>query len=290
MPIDMVGMVADSLLEMITRRILARDSNRQITASEGKKIYAIADEISRMEVAPDSVIRAFIDHVMPMHRKFKSIRNIRYEWNTFTAESLGELVPVMPVQEIDDDRFRLFQDDWRCLADNVMYYGSVYLASSKVKQLKFEKIHRLSQDFWRLLIVWRKYQDELSSKYPLFTVRSFLAAQIETLNFIDRMKIGNLVSEKAFDRYEDWYCRKFYTKELVEKARKRPSANNPVSTPEARLDYEKQRMATNVFVGDVSMGGESVPFFNRPRIYDEQTVKAKPEAKTSITVPPILRD
>jgi len=160
--------------------------------------------------------------------------------------------------------------------------------------VKSTRLYRGTPDFWRVIGLIRHYQPEfMQANQPLFTLRSFLAAQLETLcRFIDRLKIGNLTSEKAHERYADWYNKAFYPAELVNKARKRPSANNPVCTSSIRREYEQQRITSGSRIGVFTFEGErSLPFYNVPLVYSEPVTPVEAKAtSTSIVVPPSARE
>ena len=100
----------------------------------------------------------------------------------------------------------------------------------------------------------------------MFTLRGYVAAQIEALaGFVPALQIGNIVSEKAMVRFEEWYLYRFYNLELVKKGLKRPSENNPVSNLEIRIEYEQRRAGTGI--GDFTFEDEiPVPWMTKPAV------------------------
>ncbi len=238
---------------------------------------------------------AFLDHVMSTGGTFCPVRNFYVEWKTFEVETLPLIEGLFPVTSEDEDGLSTILADWKLLSKDLMHYRSVYCSPGRVGSMKFAKWYRNTKEFYRLLSVFRVYQhEEMRGVYPLFTMRGFLAAQVESLaGFLDRLVVGNVVSEKARERYEDWYCRRHYSQELVQKAKSRPSDNNPVCNPGIRMEYEAVRFHKGIRSGDCVFDGEDpIPDVNWPRAYVEWgcAVKVEDTSKSSIVVPSSMRD
>jgi hypothetical protein len=293
MPAKSEDILSNHIAELIRDRFANRGSNKTLSKSELKKIDVVTELI--LEYQPNSlyVANAFIDHVLPVSSTFQSPRNLFFAWKKFKEESINDLVPVFPTTDTDETIFRKLKEDWDQLKVDTGYYQKVFVDSSRVGQPKFKPIYRMTPDFWRVLTMLRRFQNpnDLGSKYPLFTVRSFLAAQLEALStFVDRFSIGTLVSEKAFDRYEDWYCKKFYPNTLVYKARVRPSANNPINNSEIRMSYEDQRLEAGSRLGDFVFHNEQpIEGYTTPVIYKFVREKKSFESEQTLILPPKMR-
>jgi hypothetical protein len=148
----------------------------------------------------------------------------------------------------------------------------VYYRRDRIGGARMAKAYRGGPEFFRVLSVLRGYQsDAARAEYPLFTLRGFLAAQVESLSgFVGELKIGNCDSEKARSRYDEWYLYRYYELELVKKGLARPSDNNPVTNRDGRLDHERARVARGVLPADHAFPGEApVQWLNRPALYYE---------------------
>jgi len=294
MPLDRTALVAERISELILKRFEMRDSDRRLTPSEKRKIKTVAGLVIETGHDPMSTVKAFIDYTLPVTGKFKSPRNVYFEWNNFKAENLAAVSQLFPITNADEDLFSAFKSDWEAIGRDHTHLNHVYHRSFDVAPVKVTKLYRGTPDFWRVVGLIRYYKPECrQNHFPLFTMRSFLAAQVETLcQFIDRLKIGNLVSEKAHERYCDWYDRAFYPSELVFKAKKRPSANNPVCTSSIRREFECSRIASGSRAGIVTMEGESeLIYHNVPMIFSEPIEQIEViSTGTSIVVPPSARE
>jgi hypothetical protein len=294
MPLNKTALVADQLAQLILRRFDMRDSDRKLTKSELRKVETVAESAVESGHDPISAVKAFTDFMLPVSGRFASPRNLYFEWRNFKDEHLSMISQLFPITDADEDLFTAFKNDWVAVAKDHTHLNPVYHRRWDVRTVKAAKLYRGTPDFWRIIGLIRHYQPEfMQANQPLFTLRSFLAAQLETLcGFVDRMQIGHLTSEKAHERYADWYNKAFYPAELVNKARKRPSANNPVCTSSIRREYEQQRIASGSRIGVFTFEGErSLPFHNVPLIYNEPVAPVEAKAtSTSIVVPPSARE
>lgn len=286
------SLVSAHIAEAIVDRFSHRGSDRKLKPAEMKKVDTVAGLIQESGYEPVSISNAFLDHMMPISNSFTSPRNLYFAWRKFVLENLPSVQTVFPISESDEDIFRRFKTDWDELKVDVDYFKSVFTSLVRVPQVKFRPVYRMTPDFWRLLTTLRRFQStgDLTSRYPLFTLRSFLAAQVERLaGFVDQFPIGTLVSEKAFERYESWYCNRFYPVELVRKARNRPSANNPVCNSEIRMEYENQRLEVGSRLGDFTRSGEvPLDYYTRPTIYCDAPV-VRSVTESLVILPPKMR-
>lgn len=257
--------IAKAMEEEVTRRYELRGITKVLSATDQRRLTTTSAQIEKLAVntAP-AVMRAFLDHVLPVGGKsFRQIRNIYFEWRTWSAEVYPTIKRLFPITTKDEEVLSRFFSDWRSLRADRGFYRAVYRRPSTIGGAKLEPTYRHTPDFFRVLAVLRHYQKDPTT-YPLFTLRGYLAAQIEALSgFVPTLRVGNVVSEKARTRYGEWYLYRFYNLELVKKGLKRPSDNNPVSNPMVRIEYEHLRAGTNV--GDFTFDGEvPVPWMTRP--------------------------
>ncbi len=286
MPLKQSALVVTDLEETIADRFEFRNSKRKFTKSDRAKIKFVGELIYESGLDSHSVISAFIDHVMPSSGRFKSLKMLYFSWKTFKEEQLPWLSKLFPLTQSDEDLFRAFKDDWVKLSNDINYYQFVF-NSPVVKKKFFAGLYRGTSDFWRVLSIIRRFQDpnDLSSKFPLFTLRSYLACQVEQLDFLDQICPGNIVTEKAITRYENWYCWRFYPPALVHKASVRPSATNPVNNPAIRIEYENQRLEHGSRLGDFTHIDEiPIDFMTRPIVH-----RNAPPTGSMITLPPKMR-
>lgn len=266
MALKMDDAVAKAMEREVVHRYELRGIAKDLSAADRRKLATAAAQIE--EFAPGSpvaVMRAFLDHVMPVGgRAFRQIRNIYFEWRTWAAEVYPTIAHLFPVTVEDEDVMSRFFDDWKKLRADRNHYRTVYRRPGAIGGAKLAPAYRHTPDFYRVLALLRCYQTvEEAARYPLFTLRSYLAAQIEALSgFVPTLQVGNIVSEKARLRYDEWYLYRFYSLELVKKGLRRPSDNNPVSNPAIRVEYERGRSAP---VGDFAFDGEvPVPWMTTP--------------------------
>lgn len=262
-----VNGVAAAMERDILHRYELRGIARDLKAAERRKIAATAEQIEGF--APDRavvVMQVFLDHAFPVGpRSFCPVQNLYFRWREWSAEVYPTIEHVFPITAADEDVLGCLFRDWRALRADKGYYHSVYRRPGAVGGARLEPAYRHTADFTRVLTVLRDYQRaEDAAQYPLFTLRAYLAAQIEALaGFVPTLKVGNIVSEKARQRFDEWYLYRFYNLELVKKGLKRPSGNNPVSNPAIRVEYEGQRAGSGV--GDLTFEGETpVPWATRP--------------------------
>lgn len=284
-----IDALAVHLEDEITRRWELRDSFREIKDSERRKFKMIVDEVwKKYPSNVEQMLGCFLDHIMPAGKKFKPLHMVYCDWRDFQAMMLPPLLPLFPLMDCDYVVMDAVLEDWRKLGKNLMYYRDVYENPNKIGHIKFARLYRHSSEYWRVLGVIRKY--EKNPEYPLFTARSLIAAQIECLSgYVDRIYVGTLDSEKAAERYEDWYCRRFYGKELVKKARKRPSDTNPVVNSEIRVDYEQRRITSGSVLGTfVFAGGSVVERVTTPIIF-AGLGRTRPSEDSAVIAPPKKR-
>lgn len=289
MPFNHKALLGEQLVALITQR----KSNSRISKADRKKIDVVAAGINECGYDSYSVMRSFIDHTIPETRRSRSPRNLKAEWDRFADDVLPDVVKLFPITIDDTKLFLMFKADWDAIPKDPHRLGFMFINKQVTLPMRVSNIHRGSPDFYRFLELVRHYQPEFMQRhFPLFTLRSFLAAQAEKLgSFVDRLKLGNIVSEKARERYADWYDTFFYSAELVHKAKTRPSANNPVCTSAIRLEYEIQRIDEGSQLGMATRSNEArIPFYNMPLIYTEHRPRWKPETESAIVVPPSARD
>lgn len=258
--------IAKAMEHEIVRRYDLRGIIKDLTKADLRKVATTAAAIEELDRSRAlSIMRAFMDYTLPVGNKsFRQIRNIYFEWRTWSAEVYPTIQHLLPVTTEDEEVLSFFFKDWKALRVDRQFYRTVYRRPGAIGGAKMAPAYRYTPDFFRVLTVLRHYQqDEQMEKYPLFTLRAYLAAQIEALSgFVTTLQIGNVVSEKAMLRFDEWYLYRFYSLELVKKGLKRPSDNNPVSNPAIRVEYERQRQAP---VGDYAFDDEpAVPWGNCP--------------------------
>lgn len=288
MALNTTTAVAKALEEEIVRRYELRGIQKKLGAADRRRLKATAEKIQEFSPqSPLAVMRAFVDHAFPVGGKsFKQIRNMYFEWREWSEEIYPTIAHLFPVTDQDEEIMSRFFSDWRGLKDDLNYYRDVYRSPTQIGGAKMAPAHRYSHDFFRLLEVLRHYQ-ACAETYPLFTMRAYLAAQIEALSgFVPRIQIGNVVSEKARGRFEEWYLYRFYNLEMVKKGLKRPSDNNPVSNPKIRVEYEF-KLATQGR-GDFTFEDEiPVPWATLPgRHWGKSAVKEEPEKEAAVVLPP----
>ncbi len=281
------------MVEEIRARFRKRDSIKEIDPSEMKKLQSVVGELlQRGTPNPASSTMAFLDHVFPAGSEFIPVRNVYFEWRIFRDETLPALSQILPVTETDETLMEMALTDLAALAKRgTVYYKGFYADPGKIGEMKVGKIYRSSPDFYKLLSVLRFFQRDQRSPvhYPLFTIRSFLVAQVESLaGFLDRLIPGNITSFKAYERYEDWYCRKFYGDEMAKKAKSRPSENNPVCAPGSRVEYERTRMLSGARVGDLLLEGENPVKLGNVAAMESGKASVQ-EKNAEVVLPPAMR-
>ncbi len=259
--------IAKAMERDIVHRYELRGITKELSAAERRKVTGVATMIEGL--TPDrtmAVMRAFLDYTFPVGSKaFKAVRNLYFEWRQWSVEVYPTIEHLFPVTTEDEDIISCFFADWRALREDRNHYRTVYRRPSMIGGAKLAPAYRHTPDFFRVLAVLRDYQqDPEMAKYPLFTMRAYLAAQVEALSgFVAVLKIGNIVSEKAKLRFDEWYLYRFYNLELVKKGLRRPSDNNPVSNVAVRRDYEGLLVGKGR--GDFTFNGETpVPWMTRP--------------------------
>lgn len=289
MPLNQNALAGDQLVQLIVQR----KSTGRISKTDTKKIGEVTKAIQDCGLDSRSTMKAFVDHAIPENRSSRSPRNLKTEWNRFEQEILPEIENLFPVTPADNQLWMMFEVDWNSLPGNPHRLGQFFINRQITRPFKVSKLYLGSPDFYRFLAVVRYYQNcDLQARFPLFTLRSFLAAQAEALgSFVDRLKLGNLTSEKAKERYEDWYEKKYYSYELVHKAKTRPSANNPVCNESIRLEYEMQQVKSGNLRRDLVLGDEAaVPFYNICQLYVDKKLVVRYTDNAEVEVlPPSLR-
>lgn len=282
--------LATAMEREILRRYEMRGISKEIRAAERRKIETTVGQIKLF--APDratAVMRAFLDYTFPVGPKsFRPVQNLYFEWRGWSTEVYPTIAHLFPVTAEDEDIISCFFKDWRALRSDKNYYRNVYRRPSVVGGARIEAAYHHTPDFFRVLGVLRAFQqDDSMSRYPLFTLRAYLASQIEALaGYVATLKIGNVVSEKAKDRFDEWYLYRFYNLELVKKGLKRPSDNNPVSNPVVREEYEHIR--ADETRGDFTLPDETpVPWMTRPaRSFGGGKVSDASIVVTGVKLPP----
>lgn len=269
MALRMDDAIAKAMEREVVRRYELRGITKSLSKADLRKLATTADQIEKLTPSHTlATMRAFLDHVLPVGGKaFRQVRNIYFEWRTWSAEVYPTIAHLFPITTEDEDALSCFFRDWKALRVDRGYYKDVYRRPSAIGGAKLAPAYRHTPDFFRVLTVLREYQQEGEmSKYPLFTMRGYLAAQIEALSgFVSTLKVGNIVSEKARVRFDEWYLYRFYSLELVKKGLKRPSDNNPVSNPGIRVEYENHTAGQGR--GDFTFEGETpVPWMTRPAL------------------------
>lgn len=292
----MATSVVETVIERLVTIVQDRFERRRLFAKMSRvelvRIKKVAEMIVATGYDPASTVRAFLDHRMPVVGQLRTPWNIKDQWRWFKEEQLQFIAPLFPLTEADDELLASFLVDWQALAASPVWFSHIY--TTPITRVVMSSCNGGTSDMWRVLAVIRQYQPAFrQAHHPLFTLRSYLAAQIEKLSpFVDRVKIGNLLTEKAAERYEDWYDHAFYEPELVTKAHKRPSANNPVCTSAIRVEYELQRIRAGSRRGIVAKEDETpLLFYSLPLIY--QDVPPAPEGSSSgriLSVPPSARE
>ncbi len=258
--IDRFALRVDLAEASIMTRFSQRDAVKTLSKVEHTKIQGVVQAIDLTELDFTSVLSAFLDHTFPINGRFAPVAQIYNRWKIFEQERLPFIRHLFPLTGGDEQILSVFLLDFK----------------QPCSTIKMPKVYRFSPDFYRLLSVLRYYQDEEQQRlYPLFTLRSFLQAQIESLGkFLDQLIVGHLDSEKAHGRYAEYYMKTFYSQEMVNKARLRPSANNPVHNVSIRISYEQARMAQGLLVGDMTHPNEApVVWANYPKIYEKNPKK-----------------
>lgn len=281
MGVNRQGTLLQIVVDEVRRRYEMRGAVREITESEIAKLQTVVDEASHQVVisgckSPHALMSMFLDHFMPSGESFSPLKNVYFVWRDFLSSRVPHLVDAW--LHLDDEmemRLGKFLEDWKELTKDVRFYRPFYCEPNRVGAVKVARLYRNSSAYYDLVSLLVNLREQSIEKFPLFTLRGFLAAQIESLaGFIDRLVLGNITSEKALERYEDWYCRRYYSPELVEKAKKRPSDNNPVSHPGTRWEYERGRMSGGYRGGIHLLEGEvAVLEVTTPMIYTETIVR-----------------
>jgi hypothetical protein len=219
-----------------------------------------------------SLVHAFLDHAFPVGGRFRPVRSLYFEWRSFAVEVWPQIAHLFPVTAEDETVLSGFFRDWKELRRDFLYLRDVYFRRDRLGGARVAKAYRSGPESFRVLGLLREAQsDEKRADYPLFTLRGFLAAQVEALSgYVGEMKVGNVVSEKAWGRYDEWYNYRYYGLELAKKGLSRPSANNPVSERSIRESYERDRVARGVLPADHTLEGEEpVAWLSRPALYFE---------------------
>ncbi len=80
-------------------------------------------------------------------------------------------------------------------------------------------------------------------------------------------------------------------KALVQKAKSRPSENNPVCTPGTRREYVISRVKRGIRAGDTCFEGEEpIVDFTRPLLYTEDIPEEVVVESGGVQLPPSMRD
>jgi len=288
MALKLDNAVAEAMEQEVVRRYELRGIHKKVAAADRRRMAAVADSIKGFAPkAPLGVMRAFMDYAFPVGGKsFKNVRNMFFEWREWSEEVYPTISHLFPITDQDEDAMSRFFSDWRELRKGLAYFKDVYRSPSTIGGAKMEPAYRYTRDFFRVLVVLRHYQG-IAEEYPLFSLRAYLAAQIEALsNWVPRIQIGNIVSEKAMGRFDEWYMYRFYNLELVKKGLKRPSDNNPVSNPGVRVEYESKLLDARR--GDFAFPDEvPVPWATMPGkpVVKEGVLKSEPEA-AAVKLPP----
>ena len=294
MALQVSSTIAKALEDEIVRRYELRGITKVVSAADRRKLVSTAVLIEeQVHGRALMVMRAFLDHVMPAFggKSFRRINSIYFEWKQWSVEVYPSIKALFPVDDRDEEILTRFFEDWRNLKDDRNYYRSVYRRPGAIGGAKLAPAYKRSPDFFRVLAVLRHYQNEVTA-YPLFTLRGYLAAQIEALSgFVPTLQMGNVVSEKAKMRFHEWYLYRFYSLELVKKGLKRPSENNPVSNAMVRIEYEHLRAGTGV--GDFTFEDEEpVSWMTKPALPfgDGEVSDAVVEECEGIKLPPSMGD
>lgn len=293
MALDMSNAVADAMEQEVVRHYELRGIRKVLSAADRRRLAftsAMVEELAGNRAL--GVMKAFLNHMLPVGGgRFRQIRNVYFEWRTWSAEVYPTIEHLFPVTTEDEEVLSRFFSDWRKLREDRGFYRTVFRRPSAIGGARMAPAYRHTPDFLRVLAVLRRYQGE-TARYPLFTLRGYVAAQIEALSgFVPTLQIGNFVSEKARTRYDEWYLYRFYNLELVKKGLKRPSDNNPVSNPMVRIEYEHHRAGTSI--GDFTFDGEvPVPWMTRPamKFGDGEVSDEVVEECGSIKLPPGMGD
>jgi len=247
----------------ILNRFKARGAKREkLSDVERRKLETVSKSINQGGLHPQSVARALLDHVMPSGKTFSPVRNLYFEWKAFQIENLPFIESVLPVTEDEERGFNMMLTDWFNLSKDLTWYRDVWKSPARVTGIVLTRVYRNSLEFYKLV---EKHRAALSNPaWPLYTFRTYLAAQVESLSgFLQRLVPGNVVSEKADERYEEWYRGKFYSAEMQKKALSRPSENNPVSAASTRAAAERdmtiQGRGEFVFAKELEEPGFNVP-------------------------------
>lgn len=287
--LDVNALRVKDVKEQIQRRFALRGSQKTLNIKDQARVACLVEDISSANIDYNSAITVFLDHVFPVSDKFIPVSQLYAKWKLFKEEKLPMLAHLFPITKQDKTVMGKLMNDLDDLKKNNRFYDHVFCASQK-EVIKMFKLYAGSPDYYRILEVLKYYQTpEKEMEYPLFTLRAYLASQIETLRgYLDRLIVGNIVSEKAKERFDKWYDKRFYSEELLAKARKRGTANNPVVNTDIRVEFENQRRALGVDIGDMTKSGEEpVAVATRPKIY-ENSLKV-PTSKSVIAVPAHMR-